>query len=183
MVNANNKFRPYLIRLGIVFSISVVLVVVFNEVVYLFQRSEYDRAPKTIKLVIPKGTADQIESGINVESIPEEMVFVIGDTLEVENRDTVSHQLGPIWVPPNSTGSLVMERANNYAYSCSFQTSRYLGLDVRAPTTLSTRLIGIGFAAPTLTALIFLYSLLVFPIDKKAKSDELKNTPVSGKVN
>jgi len=181
-VKTNNKFRPYLIRLGIVFGLSVLLVVAFNEIVYLFQKSEYDRAPKTIKLVIPEGTADQIESGIDVESIPEELVFVIGDTLEVENLDQVSHQLGPIWVPPNSTGSLVMERANNYAYSCSFQTSRYLGLDVREPTTLRTRLIGLGFAAPTLTALLFLYSLLVFPIDKKTKSDEMKNKPVSSKT-
>lgn len=160
------KYRKYLNRLGIVFVISVLLVVVFNEVVYRFQKTEYDRAPKTISLVIPEGTAEQVSAGEEVASIPAELVFVLGDVLEVVNEDTVSHQLGPIWVPPGARGSLVMERVNNYSYSCSFQTSRYLGLDVRQPTTIGTRLIGIGLAAPTLTALVFLYSLLVFPVDK-----------------
>ena len=173
-----NKFRPYLIRLGLVFGISVILVFVFNEVVYRIQKSEYDRAPKTIQLVIPEGTADQVEAGVDVASIPSELVFVLGDVLEVKNQDSVSHQLGPIWVPPGATGSLVMERVNNFAYSCSFQTTRYLGLDVREPTTLGTRLIGIGFAAPTMTALVFIYSLLVFPVDKSRDKENGKNQPV-----
>ena len=107
---------------------------------------------------------------------------MLGDVLEVENRDNVSHQLGPIWVPPGSTGSLVMERANNFAYSCSFQPSRYLGLDVREPTTMGTRFIALSFAAPTMTALAFLYSLLVFPVDKKKESGSSKRTDIPAQV-
>ena len=172
-MSEKDKYRKYLNRLSIVFVISVFLVVVFNEIVYRFQKTEYDRAPKTISLVIPEGTADLVDAGEEVAAIPPELVFVLGDVLEVVNEDTVSHQLGPIWVPPGASGSLVMERVNNYSYSCSFQTSRYLGLDVRQPTTFGTRLIGIGLAAPTLTALVFLYSLLVFPVDKSR--GEVKN--------
>ena len=173
MAVGKRNLRPYLIRLGIVFAISILAVVAFNEFSFTLQKDEYDRAPETITLVIPEGTAQQVESGVDVASIPEELVFVIGDVLEVENQDTVSHQLGPIWVPAGSTGSLVMEQANKYAYSCSFQTSRYLGLDIRQPTTMGTCILGIALAAPTLTVLVFLYSLLVFPVDgeKKPKQD------------
>lgn len=165
----NNKLRPYLIRLGIVLAISVLVVFAFNEISYRIQKDEHDRAPETVSLVIPEGTAASIEKGEDVPTIPSEMVFVLGDILEVENQDSVSHQLGPIWVPPDSTASLVMERANKFAYSCSFQTSRYLNLDVRLPTTVGTRFTGVALAAPTMATLVFLYSLLVFPVDKANK--------------
>jgi hypothetical protein len=97
------------------------------------------------------------------------MVFVIGDTLEVVNQDSESHQLGPIWVPPGATGSLVMEDIGKLAYSCSFSSTQYLGLDIRQPTTLGTRLLALSFAAPTMTALIFIYSLAARPIKSPAE--------------
>ena len=97
-----------------------------------------DRAPQRIELVIPAGTADQIASGQAVPSIPTDMVFVVGDTLVVKNEDTASHQLGPIWVPPGTSASLNLDTANRYSYACSFQPSRYLGLDVRSRVTCST---------------------------------------------
>ncbi len=172
MVAGRNSVRPYLIRLAIVFSISVLVVVAFNEVSFFFQKDDNDRAPETITLIIPEGTAEQVSAGVDVAAIPEELEFVLGDVLEVQNQDTVSHQLGPVWVPAGSTASLVMEQADRFAYSCSFQTSRYLGLDVREPTTIGTRILGIALAAPTMTVLVFLYSLLVFPVDKKDKSDQ-----------
>jgi hypothetical protein len=168
-MDSNNKMRPYLIRLGIVLAISVLVVFAFNEISYRIQKDEHDRAPETVSLVIPEGTAASIENGEDVPTIPSEMVFVLGDILEVENQDSVSHQLGPVWVSPDSTASLVMERANKFAYSCSFQTSRYLNLDVRLPTTVGTRFTGVALAAPTMTTLVFLYSLLVFPVDKAKK--------------
>jgi len=160
-----NTIRPYINRLIIVFLISVVLVALFNEGSYLLQKEKYDRAPQTIELTIPDGTAARVEAGEDVPAIPEEMIFVLGDTLQVTNHDTVSHQLGPIWVPAGGTASLVMKQAQKFAYSCSFATSRYLGLDVRQPTTLGTRLTGLGLAAPTMTALFFIYSVLIFPIN------------------
>jgi len=156
--------RPYLNRLAIVFIISLIFVVAFNEISFLLQKDKYDRAPETVTLVIPQGTAARVEAGEDVPSIPSEMVFVLGDVLTVRNEDDVSHQLGPIWVPPSTTGSLVMEQAQNVVLSCSFQTSRYLGLDVRQPTTMGTRLIGLGISVPTMGALIFIYSLLIYPI-------------------
>jgi len=164
-----SKARLYLKRLLIVFTICLVFVLAFNEITYMLQKDQYDRAPQTIHLVIPAGTADRVTAGGEVPSIPKEMVFMLGDTLQVKNEDIVAHQLGPVWVPPGGTSSLKMEQADKYAYHCSFASSQYLGLDVRQPTTLGIRLTALAFATPTMTALIFLYSLLVFPFEKQAK--------------
>ena len=174
----NFQLRPYLIRLLIVVGISLILTAAFNEGSYWLQKDKYDRAPKTIQLVIPAGTAARVAAGEDVPSIPQEMVFVLGDTLEVKNEDSATHQLGPIWVPPGTTGSIIMAQAENLAYSCSFATSRYLGLDVRQPTTLGTRFTALAIAAPTTAVLFYLYSLLIFPI-KTSTETKLKQHAAS----
>jgi hypothetical protein len=158
------KLRPYLVRLAIVLGISLVFALIFNEVSYLLLKDDGDRAPETIQLVIPEGTAQDIESGEQTLEIPVEMTFVIGDVLEVVNQDEVPHQLGPVWVPPGAMGSLVMEQAGKFAYSCSFQSTQYLGLDVRPPTTISTRVTALALTVPTLASLIYIYSLLIVPV-------------------
>lgn len=163
-----SKRKPYFKRLLLVFLLSLAFVVIFNEGVFLLQKDKHDRAPSTIQLVIPAGTNARISAGEDVPTIPDEMVFVLGDTLEVKNEDDVSHQLGPIWVPPGSTGRLVLEQAQKLAYSCSFQPGQYFGLDVRQPTTLSTRITGVGLVTPATTALLFVYSLLIFPVKQPA---------------
>jgi len=169
-----NSMRPYMIRLGVVFIISLVFTAVFNEVVFQFQKENYDRAPQVIELVIPAGTSKQVEAGQNEPVIPAEMSFVIGDTLQVKNEDSISHQLGPIWVPAGTTASLVMGQADKLAYSCSFTVSRYLNIDVYPPTTLGTRLAALSVAGPTTAALLYLYSLLMFPI--RSKNSVVLNT-------
>jgi len=162
------NYRPYLIRGGAILAISLVFALVFNEATYLLQKDPSDRAPRTIELVIPEGTADQVEAGERTPSIPAELVFVVGDVLEVRNEDTVSHQLGPIWVPPGTTGRLVMEQVDRLSYSCSFQTDRYLGLEIRPPTTMGTRVAGLFLTVPTLATLLFLYSLAAYPLKKSS---------------
>jgi hypothetical protein len=167
--------RPYLIRLAIIFALSVVIVIAFNEGSYFLLKDQNDRAPKTIQMIIPEGAAASVEAGQNPIDLTEDMVFVVGDVLEVTNQDSLSHQLGPIWVPPGTTGRLVMENIGKFAYSCSFSTTQYLGLDIRQPTTLGTRLLALSFAAPTMTALIFIYSLAAFPI--KAPEEKTGGDP------
>ena len=164
-----SDLRPYVIRLVVIFALSVVIVIAFNEISYALQKDEHDRAPKTVQMVIPSGAAASVEAGKDPIDLPEEMVFVVGDVLEVTNQDRVSHQLGPVWVPPGSSGSLTMENIGKLAYSCSFSTTQYLGLDIRQPTTLTTRLVALSFAAPTMTALIFIYSIAAFPISTGGK--------------
>ena len=164
------SFKPYLTRLGIIFLISAFFIAAFNEVVHLLQRESYDRPPKVIQLVVPAGTAKAIAAGQPVPSIPEEMVFVVGDTLEVKNEDNAVHTLGPLTIPPGATASMVMGQANKYAYSCSFQPSQYLGVDIRQATTFATRLAAFLIATPPTVAILFLYSLVIFPVRPRKES-------------
>lgn len=168
-MNAKFDVGPYIIRFIISALISVVVAGLINEGAYLFQKEKYDRPPKTIQLVVPNGTADQLAAGESIKSIPENMVFVAGDVLEVKNEDSVAHQLGPVWVPAGATGRLDLNDPNKYAYSCSFTTQRYLGLDVRQPTTLGTRLTALAVGGPPLLVFFFIYSLLVFPVKPAQK--------------
>jgi hypothetical protein len=171
-MSEKTDFGPYFVRLLVVFAVSVLFVAIFNEVAYLLQREPTDRAPKTVQILVPAGTAAQIAEGGAVPSIPEEMSFVVGDVLEVKNEDSENHQLGPLWVPPGTSARLVLTEPNQFAFSCSFQPSRYLNLDVRQATTLTTRMTALIVAAPTTAAFLYIYSLLVFPIRSRKKTGE-----------
>jgi hypothetical protein len=171
-MNARSDLGPYVTRLVITVLISLVAVAAISEGAYLIQKEKYDRPPKTIRLVIPAGTAGRLASGETISSIPDKMIFVEGDVLEVENQDSVSHQLGPVWVPAGATGKLELDQPNRYSFSCSFSNTRYLGLDVRKPTTWGTRLSALAFATPPTAAFLFLYGLLVFPVKPTQKGEK-----------
>jgi hypothetical protein len=161
--------RSYLIRLVVTLLISLVAMIALSEGTYLLMREEYDRGPQTFQIIVPQGTAEKVAQGEQVPTVPEDHIFVTGDTLEVVNQDMVDHQLGPIWVPAGAKGSLVLEDAEKFSYSCSFSPSNYLGFDVRQATTWQTRLTGLGISVPTTTAFLFIYSLVAFPMDGRKK--------------
>ncbi|MBN2500594.1 MAG: hypothetical protein JXB38_07460 [Anaerolineales bacterium] len=160
--------RPYLKRFLIMLGISILLVFAISEVAFRIQvrQGDPDRAPQTIELTIPAGTAAAIEQGEPVLTLPDEMVFVLGDVLLVQNNDNVAHELGPMLVPPNTSASMPMDQADNLSLSCSFQPSNYLGVEIKEPTTLFTRFIGIAFAVPATLVMLFGYSLLAYPVNK-----------------
>ena len=164
--------KPLAMRIAIILIVSIVAVAGINEGAYLLLKDRGDRAPQTVELVIPEGTAERVAAGEETPSIPDEMVFVVGDVLQVGNQDSVDHQLGPIWVPAGSSGSIVLEQADKFAYQCSFQTSRYLGLDVRVGTTAKSRIQALLLAAPPTAVFLFIYSLLVFPIKENQKQSK-----------
>ena len=151
---------------------STVLVWIGSEAAFRLQKDPGDRAPQEVELVIPPGTAEKVAAGEPVPSIPEEMTFVLGDVLVVKNEDAHDHQLGPLWVPAYSNASLKLEKADNFAYECSFQSSNYLGLNVRPPTTLATRFQAVMLAAPATAAFLFVYSILVFPLEPKKNANK-----------
>lgn len=146
--------------LGLLFGVLV------SEVPFLFLR-ETARAPRDITLTIPVGTAEQVRRGEQPPSIPENMMFVVGDTLIVNNEDAVDHKLGPLWIPANSSAQLSLDQEESLAYECSFQPGKYLGLDVREPLTMGTRLYGIFFVAIPMAIMIALYSLVIAPVKKQ----------------
>jgi len=171
-MNTNRStIKKGLLRLLITFLISLALVWIGSEVAFYFLRGNTDRLPEEIELVIPAGTASKVAAGEPVPAIPDEMTFVLGDTLIVKNDDVVDHQLGPLWIPPKTKASLVLDAAQRYAYSCSFQTTRYLGLNVKQATTWQIRLVALGFSVPATTMFFFIYSLVLWPINPKPKKD------------
>jgi hypothetical protein len=159
-------------RIFILFLISLGMVWVGSELAYKMIKDPSDRAPEVIELTIPDGTASRVEAGEPVPAIPEEMVFVVGDTLLIRNQDRIDHQLGPLWVPAGSNASLVMEEPERLAYSCSFQTSKYLDLDVKAATTLETRVAALALAVPPTTMFLFVYSLIIWPLTTRKKEKD-----------
>lgn len=145
--------------------ISLAAVFLFSEIAFQLQHDRsLNRPPETITLVIPAGTAERVAEGQEVPGIPKEMTFVLGDVLEVRNQDDVTHQLGPLYIPPNSTAAMHLNESDNFTLGCSFQANKYLGLDVRTPTTLSTRLTALFTAGPATILFLFLNSLVFFPI-------------------
>ena len=153
----------------IIFSLllGVLLAWGMNEITYQFLKTDASRAPETIELVIPAGTARRVANGESEPSIPEGMVLVIGDTLIVRNEDDADHQLGPLFIPAGTSASLNFNAAEKYAYSCSFVPDKSFGLDVQLPVTPLTRLMGAVFAGLPLGALIALYSFVISSSGKK----------------
>lgn len=151
-------------RLGISLLIGFAFGIAISEIPFLFLR-ETARPPQEIILTIPNGTAEQVARGEQPPSIPENMIFVVGDTLVIQNEDSVNHKLGPLWIPANSSAQLPLGNVENLAFECSFQPSNYLGIDVHEPLTVSTRISGILFAGLPMSILIALYSF-IFPAKK-----------------
>jgi hypothetical protein len=175
--------RSSLRRLGILFVISLAAVWLGSELAFYILKDPSERAPQEVELVIPQGTAARIEAGEAITSIPDEIVFVLGDTLVVKNNDDVDHQLGPVWIPARSSASLLMEVPERLAYTCSFQPSQYLGLVVKQPTTWMTRLIAIGLAVPATTAILFVYSIVIRPIRTNVDLNEFVELDTTQRLN
>lgn len=124
--------------------------------------------PHQVELVIPDGTAEKLKDGKPL-SIPDTMNFVEGDVLIVRNQDVVSHQLGPVWVPAQSSGVLQIGQSNTYSYECSFTRSKVFGLDVQPPLTIWMRLQGvIAIGLPTGVML----ALYVLAVPRKNADDD-----------
>jgi len=166
----------YLKRLLIASVLAAIFVGAINEGAHLLFKEDTDRAPRIVEIDIPRGTAQRVEDGQEIPSIPEEMVFVVGDTLKVNNHDRVDHELGPLYIPAGSSASLLMEEANKYVLGCSFQPSQYLGFDVRSRTTTQSRLEAFALATPPTAMFFFVYSLLIYPLngprDEDSAADE-----------
>lgn len=168
-MNTKNMIRKGSRRLLLAFLISIILVWAVSEAAFQLQKGENDRAPELVELVIPAGTAQKVAAGEKVPEIPQELVFVVGDTLLVRNEDSAAHQLGPLWVPAGTTASLLLEKAERTAYSCSFQNTQYLGLLVEPSTTTGTRVAALALAAPATAMFLFIYSLAIWPIEPRAE--------------
>ncbi len=144
----------YSLVLGLLLGIAIA------EIPFLFLR-ETARSPKQITLLIPKGTAAEVARGEQPPTIPQNMLFVVGDILIVKNEDIADHKLGPLFIPANSSAKLSLDQEENLVYECSFQPGKSFGLDIHEPVTLSTRVFGILDVGLPLGILIALYSVIM----------------------
>jgi hypothetical protein len=156
---------------GLLF-ISLLIVLAVSEGFYYLTRSESERAPETFEITIPVGTAERIAAGGKGPEIPN-TVFVVGDTLIVHNLDSTSHELGPIWLPPGTSGSLVLGEANDFIFNCSFQSTQFLGLTVREATTWTSRLSALWYGTPPVWMFLLVYSFVLFPLKNDSDEDEV----------
>jgi hypothetical protein len=159
-----------LLRILLLVLVGILIAGVYSEVAFRYQGNTTSRPPQTVELVIPAGTSAKVAQGQSV--LPQDMAFVVGDTLVVRNQDSIAHTLGPLYVPPGTSASLTLNQVGNLAYSCSFQPTQYLGLDVQDALTLGTRLEGILIAGVPMGVLMGLYSLIVWPIKRADKTPE-----------
>jgi hypothetical protein len=169
--------KALLIRFLICIAAGILLAIPVSELGFLMQGNTTSRPAKTVKLDIPPGTSAKVAQGVSI--LPQDMIFVLGDTLVVNNRDSVAHTLGPLFIPPGSSASLTLNHIGNLSYVCTFQPTKYQGLDVQDALTLATRLEGILIAGIPLGMLFALYSLIVRPL-KKASPAPLEDP--QGKV-
>jgi hypothetical protein len=120
------------------------------------------RPTRTVELIIPAGTAERIAGGEAAPAIPDGLNLATGDTLLVRNEDDVSHQLGPMWIPAGTTGSLVFPRSVAGRYSCSFTPAGTFGIQVDQRLTDFERFVfvlvsGLPFAAVLTLVSVFLW--------------------------
>jgi hypothetical protein len=158
--------KALLIRFLIGIAAGIMIAIPFSELAFFWQGNTTSRPSKTIILDIPPGTSGKVAQGTSV--LPQDMTFVLGDKLVVHNRDSVAHTLGPLFIPPGSSASLTLNHIGNLSYVCSFQPTKYQGLDVQEALTLATRVEGILIAGIPLGMLFALYSLILRPLKKSA---------------
>ena len=155
-------------RIALCMLAGILFGVVISEASFYFLRTGETRPPQLVELTIPPGTAARVARGVSDPSLPLTMTFVVGDTLLVRNQDAGVHQFGPLWIPSGAAASMKLDSEIDYAVTCSFQPSKYVGLRVQSPLTLVTRLVGILEAGIPLGFLIALYSLFAVPVNRKA---------------
>ena len=156
--------KALLTRFLIAITIGILIAIPLSELGFYLQGNITSRPPKTIVLVIPPGTSARVAQGTSV--LPQDMTFVLGDTLQVNNRDSVAHTLGPLFIPSGSSASLTLDHIGSLSYVCSFQPTKYQGLEVVDALTLATRLEGIFIAGIPLGILFALYSLILLPLKR-----------------
>jgi hypothetical protein len=160
--------KSLLIRFLICIAAGILIAIPLSELGFYMEGNNTSRSPKSIVLDIPPGTSAKVAQGISV--LPQDLTFVLGDTLVVNNQDSVAHTLGPLFIPAGSSASLSLNHIGNLSYVCSFQPTKYQGLNVQDALSPFTRFEGIFIAGFPLGILFGLYSLILRPLKKKAAS-------------
>ena len=88
---------------------------------------------------VPAGTAARIARGEDPQFFPATLVVGLGDTLEVENQDTVPHTVGPLAARPNETYDFRFTKTGEFPGPCTVHPSQQTKIIV-APSYVSLSL-------------------------------------------
>ena len=160
--------RELVLRMLLFIVIGLVAAAIISEVTFRLQGVTTVRDPQTVQLVIPAGTADKVALGQSV--LPAGQTFMVGDTLQVKNEDSVTQTLGPLVIPPGASASMKLDQVGSLSYTCSFQPTKYYGIEVQQGLTFGMRLEATLLAGLPLGVLLGVYSLVVKPLKPKKKT-------------
>jgi hypothetical protein len=163
----NSMVRSALKRLGITFLISMGFAFGVAEISYQMVKTQSDHTPRQIEILIPPGTANNIALGKPGPALPD-LRFTEGDQIIVRNMDSVSHELGPLWIPSQSSSVLTLDRPSSYSLSCSFEPSKSIDLQVVPRAQTSDRVLGILSVGLPTWIMTWLYSLIAPPTPGKS---------------
>jgi hypothetical protein len=158
--------RAIVIRLIVSVVIALIASLGISELTYRMVEGTTAQ-PQEYELIIPVGTSERLAKGEQVVGLPKQLTFVEGDVIVVINQDTVSHQLGPIWVPAGATGKLALERPVNYSMECSFLPEEQMGLAVEPRVNSGDRMRAmLSMGLPT-AVILWLFWLVAMPPKSK----------------
>lgn len=173
-----SRYADFFLRVAVGLLVGCLFGWLISDVTYAMtpDKQDAERPAQTIQLVIPYGTADQLNQGADNPQIPADMTFVQGDTLIVKNEDKVPHQLGPLWIAPSTSSAMLLDTVSQYSYSCSFQPRKVFGIDVRPQVTGGMRFQGILAIGLPSGLMLAVYSYMLPGLKKPA---ELAAKPAS----
>jgi len=155
-------------RFFLCMALGLALGTILSEVAFHFLDTGQTRPPQVIEIDIPAGTAAEVQAGQSDPSLPSSLTFVIGDRLLVKNNDSAVHTLGPLLIPPGTSGTMKLDSPDYSAVNCSFQPSQYLGLSMQSPLNATTRTVGILQASVPMGVLFSVYGLFAIPLKKES---------------
>jgi hypothetical protein len=84
-------------------------------------------------ITIPRGTAERLSAGEDVELVPADLRLRLRDQLVVVNDDVAEHQVGPLSVPPGERLATRFSEAATIDGFCSLHPSGRITIEVGGP--------------------------------------------------
>jgi hypothetical protein len=89
--------------------------------------------PGTVDIVVPAGTADQLDTGEVVEVVPPVVHLEPGEALELDNRDSRLHVVGALRAEPGETTRQEFPSEGRYVVRTSLRSDGILTVLVVDP--------------------------------------------------
>ena len=116
---------------------------------------------RVVPLEIPRGTADAVARGEDIEVIPDSLELRKGDTLVVRNDDDTVHRIGNEVIPPARTSRIPVTGAllSGRTLFCSIHPSGAIGVSLLArpgilSTAIPTAIAGVPVSIGVIVALL-----------------------------